>query len=222
MRRLLIAASTLVLCLVVASGGLTVAQSPAAGADAASSAAPVIAAPAADPVAAVNAFLDAANAKQFDTLPSLICAAERDATMATIRSSYTLTGLPEGVDATALQDALIIAITDRTVELKDTVGDTATVSVTGTSQYSVTQDAVRGFIEQWMQVAGESPTPDAIDQAVAQMYAQMSVSMPFAHDFPVVNENGGWLVCDPSVSAAGSPAASGAPADPGAASPAPG
>lgn len=74
----------------------------------------VVPVPAADPVAAVDAFLDAVVAKEWDSLPSLACAAERDNV-----ASFFSTG-----DATSnpFLDAMQVSISDRSVTLKDSSG----------------------------------------------------------------------------------------------------
>ena len=75
---------------------------------------------AADPVAAVNAFLDALVAKQWDTLPLRACAAERDSVASFFGIGDPTTG--------PLLDMMEIGIADRSVTSTETSGSTATVS----------------------------------------------------------------------------------------------
>ena len=158
--------------------------------------------PSADPVTAVTAFLDALVAKQWDTLPLLSCAAQRDS----VASFFGIGDLTTG----PLLDMMEIGIADHNVTLTETSGSTATVSIDGQLSVQVPDAALRTFVTQSYADADPSPAPSEIDQVVAQMQASFQ-ALTLATDVTVVNESGGWLVCSDIVSSATaspSPAAS--------------
>ena len=138
-----LALGLLVLGLVALGGGGAVAQSPTP--EATQPAASYQPAPAADPVAAVDAFLDAFVAKQWDTLPGLVCSAERD-TIALDYDPSQQAIYPR--DATqALVDAVQVSISDRAVTLVSSTVAQATVSLGGTLVWDVSDDALRTFVD---------------------------------------------------------------------------
>ena len=199
--------ATLVVGLVALGGGGALAQSPT---PAATQAAPsYVPLPAADPVAAVNAAFDALVAKQWDTLPSLECAAHR----ADIATDFGVSGSAQTAALMAFLDAGQISVADREVTLKDISGDTATVSVAGRLSWQVSDDAARTFVTTMFDAVGQSPAPGQVDQVVAQEQA-IFVALTLAPEVTVVNEGGGWLGCSPifgdesSASAPPSPTAS--------------
>ena len=148
--------------------------------------------PAADPVAAVNAFLDAFVAKRWTTLPGLVCSAERE----TIALNYDLSQqsvYPQ--DATqALVDAVQVSISDRSVTLDSSTIDQATVSLGGTLVWNVSDDALRTFVNTLAAVSSPTPTQDQLDSAF-QMFKDSIASQILVPEVPVVAEGGGWLLC---------------------------
>ena len=183
-------ATMLALGLVALGGGGAVAQSPTP--EATQPAASYQPSPAADPVAAVDAFLDAFVAKQWDWLPGLVCSAERD----TIAGNYDPSQqaiYPR--DATqALVDAVQVRISDRSVTLVSSTADQATVSLGGTLVWKVSDDALRTFVDALAAVSSPTPTQDQLDSAF-QMFKDSIASQILVTDVPVVAEGGGWLLC---------------------------
>jgi hypothetical protein len=149
-------------------------------------------APAADPVAAVNAFLDAFLAKQWDRLPGLVCSAERD-TIALDYDPSQQAIYPQ--DATqALVDAVQVSISDRSVTLVTSTADQATVRLGGTLVWDVSDDALRTFVDALAAVSSPTPTQDQLDSAF-QMFKDSIASQILVPEVPVVAEGGGWLLC---------------------------
>jgi hypothetical protein len=185
-------ATTLCLGLLMTLGGGAVAQGPTPEAtQAAPSYQP---APAADPVAAVNAFLDAFVEKRWTTLPGLVCAAGRDA----IARNYDPSQqdiYPR--DATwALVDAVQVSISDRTVTLVSSTADQATARLGGTLVWNVSDDALRTFVDALAAAAIASPKPSQEQRDSAfQMFKDSIASQILVTDVPVVAEGGGWLLC---------------------------
>jgi hypothetical protein len=195
----------LTLGLVVLGGTGALAESPAP--DATGAAPSWVPAPAADPVAAVNANLDTFVAKQWDTMPSLECAANRQ----DIASELGFSGSAQTRVLMTFLDAAQIGITDRAVALKDISGDTATVSVAGTLSWQVSDEAVHEFVTQMFEAVGQSPAPGQIDQVVAGERAVFQ-SLILAPEVTVISESGGWLLCSPLLTSDSSATASPSPA----------
>jgi hypothetical protein len=185
-----LALGLLVLGLVAPGGGGAVAQSPTP--EATQPAASYQPLPAADPVAAVDAFLDAFVAKQWDRLPGLVCSAERD----TIARNYDPSQqviYPR--DATqALVDAVQVRISDRSVTLVSSTADQATVTLGGTLVWDVSDDALRTFVDALAADSSPTPTQDLLDSAF-QMFKDSIASQILVPEVPVVAEGGGWLLC---------------------------
>ena len=182
--------AALVLVLVALGGGGAVAQSPVP--EETQPAPSYQPSPAADPVAAVDAFLDAFVAKQWTALPGLVCAAERDG----IARNYDLAQqdyYPR--DATqALVDALVVKIADRSVTLVSSTTDTATAKLGGTLKEQVSDDALRAFVETLAAASSPRPTRDELDRTL-QMFKDSIASQILVPEVPVVAEGGGWLLC---------------------------
>ena len=148
--------------------------------------------PAADPVAAVDAFLDAFAAKQWERLPGLVCSAERD----TIARNYDPSQqaiYPR--DATqALVDAVQVSISHRSVTLSSSTADQASVTLGGTLVWDVSDDALRTFVDALAADSSPTPTQDLVDSAL-QMFKDSIASQILVPEVPVVAEGGGWLLC---------------------------
>ena len=157
----------------------------------------------ADPLTAVTAFLDALLAEQWDTLPSLVCAAQR----------HSVASLFGSTDAATEQlvDMMQMSVTSGTsVTPTETSGSTATVTIDGQLSVQVPDEALRTFFTQVTVNADPSPAPSEIDQFVAQTQASFQ-ALTLAPEVTVVNESGGWLVCSDivgSLTASLSPTAS--------------
>jgi len=155
----------------------------------------VVPIPAADPVAAVNAVLDALVAKQWDKLPALMCPDMR-------ASIPDLSGTPQGKQLT---DALTIDFTNRDVTMKGTLVsgvpwratvDGALVNIAGHLSMTVPDAAIRSLLEQVEAEGSPSPDPSAMDQMMTQT-TEFLHSLAIAPVATVTNDGGGWLVCSP-------------------------
>ena len=142
----------------------------------------------------MTAFLDALVAKQWDTLPLLVCAAQRDSVASFFGVTDAATEPARGHDADQHRR-------DRSVTLTETSGSTATVTIDGQLSVQVPDEAVRTFFTQVNANADPSPAPSEIDQFVAQAQASFQ-ALTLAPEVTVVNESGGWLVCSDIVGSA--------------------
>jgi hypothetical protein len=199
-----IAVATLALGLVMVGGCGATVQGPAPGVtQAAPSYRP---SPAADPVAAVNAYLDAYFAKRFGALPGLVCAARR-ASVAELYDPEAQTNVPPEASR-GLLDALVVGLTDRSVALVSSTAEAATVKLGGTMTWRIGDDALRAYIAAVAAGASPSPSPDELEQAFQMVKASIATQV-LASEVPVVAEGGGWLICaDIVTTRPGSPAPS--------------
>jgi hypothetical protein len=199
-QRMLVAA--LVIGLLTLGGGTAIAQDPDPTLAPAPSYQPM---PAADPVAAVNGYLDAFVAKRWSTLPSLTCSLER----ASIASSYdpaAQTYLPREV-VQALDDALAVEIIDRSVTLVSSDADSATVRLDGTLAWSVSDEALRTFVDALAAQSSPAPTADEKEQYFQGLRSSIDTQV-LAPEVQVVAEGGGWLTCTDIVTQAVEPSPS--------------
>jgi hypothetical protein len=194
----------LVLGVSILGGGAALAQSPEPSAPALPSYVPM---PAADPVAAANAYLDAFVAKDWGKLPALTCSSERES-IANRYDPAAQTFFP-AAGVQALMDGVTVAIADRSVTLETSDAETATVKIGGTVTWSVADDALHAFIDSL--AAQQSPAPSDTDkEQLFQMLKGSIESQVMVTEATVVKEDGGWLMCTdvmvtPEVSPAPSP-----------------
>jgi hypothetical protein len=181
--------AALVLGLVTLSGGAALAQTPEATAQPVPSYVPV---PSADPVAAVNAFLDALDAGQWSTLPALACSAERENIAASYDPAAQMFFSPEAVQA--LFESLDVAVTDRAVALASSDDTTARVSLAGTLTWTVDDAGLQAFVEALAAAASPAPSAEEKDAAVQNLRSALE-SRVLTPEVQVVAEDGGWLVC---------------------------
>jgi hypothetical protein len=176
-------------------------------------AASIVPVPAPDPVAAVNAVLDALIARQWDTIPALMCA---DLRASGTEFSASLGG-PEGKQ---LLDAMTIDFANRDVTLAGTIvtgvpwqasATRAIVNVAGQLALQIPDAAIRGLVNQIAAAASESPDPSAVGQQVADVQGLLR-SLSIASKITVANESGGWLVCSSVILADNAPSPSPSPA----------
>jgi hypothetical protein len=181
--------AALVLGLVTLSGGAALAQTPETTAQPVPSYVPV---PAADPVAAVNAFLDALDAGQWSTLPTLACSAERENIAASYDPAAQTFFSPEAVQA--LFESLDVAVTDRAVALASSDDATARVSLAGTLTWTVDDAGLQAFVEALAAVASPAPSAEEKDAAAQNLRSALE-SRVLTPEVQVVAEDEGWLVC---------------------------
>jgi hypothetical protein len=201
MKRMTLAAA-LAVGLLAFGGGTSIAQGDEPTMEPAPSYQPM---PAADPLAAVNAYLDAFVAKEWSTLPSLTCSTERDS----IANSYdpaAQTFFPrEAVEA--LYDALVVEITDRSATLMASDEASATVSLGGTLGWSLSDEALRSFIDALAAQSSPAPTADEKEQYFQGLRMSLSAQV-LVPEVQVVAEGEGWLICTDIVTQAEEPSPS--------------
>ena len=166
----------------------------------------IVPTPAADPVAAVDAFLDALSAKQWDKLPALMCSSKR--------GSVLEQSQPFGAaELKPLVDAMTIDIVDRDVTLRGAIVsgvpwrasiDGALVDVAGQLSIQVPEDALRTLLTE------QSSDPAEIEEIMTGLPAYLR-SMAIASPIAVVKQGGGWLLCSDVLVTATSPTGSPSP-----------
>jgi hypothetical protein len=137
--------------------------------------------PAGDPAGAVTGFVNTIKAHQFDKLPALVCAAQKDAVLG------GLTGGSSSVQQ-ALLSAMSFDVQNLDVRQTSLNGDNAVVHVTGKIVTTVDANKAKDAIKQLL--GGQ-----ATDDQVNQMIAAMNTTRDLDSDVNVVKENGGWVVC---------------------------
>jgi hypothetical protein len=148
--------------------------------------------PAADPVAAVDAFLDALDAGQWSSLPALACSAERDSFASSYDPAAQTYFSPEAVEV--LFEALGVDVIDRVVRLASREGDTATVTLAGTLSWTIADEGLESFVDALAADASPAPTEAEKAQAVQDLRVGLE-SRVLAPELRVVAEAGGWLLC---------------------------
>jgi hypothetical protein len=147
--------------------------------------------PAADPVAAVNAFLDAFAAKDFENLPAYACSAQREE-IAERYDPYLSDSTPTSVLLRFYAD-MTLDISDRSVTLVSSDRHRARVAIGRQLTVSAADDAYRRLISGVVGPAAPSLSPGDVEQIVSFMKAQLALAA-LAPDADVVEE-GGWLTC---------------------------
>jgi hypothetical protein len=167
----------------------------------------IVPTPAADPVAAVDTFLSALVAKQWDRLPALACASKR----AGIVEQSQIFGAAE---LKPLVDAMTIDIANRDVTLRDAIVsgvhlradiEGVLVDVAGQFSIQIPEDALRTLLTE------QSSDPAEIEEIITGLPAYLR-SMAMASAIAVAKQSGGWLVCSDVLVTAPSPTGSPSPA----------
>jgi hypothetical protein len=161
--------------------------------------------PAADPVAAVNAWVDAFVAKQWSTLPALTCEQERDSIANSYDPAFQTFFSRDAVEA--LYDALTVELAERSAAVASSTEDTATVSLGGTLTYSLPDDALRTFVDALAAESSPAPTADEKEQYFQGLRDSLGRQV-LVPEIEVVAEGGGWLVCGDIVTQAEEPSPS--------------
>jgi hypothetical protein len=151
--------------------------------------------PAADPVAAVNALLDALTAKQFDKIPALMCA--------DLRGSAS-SGTSQSADPQTAQfmDTLTIAFANRDVALKGklvtgvpwrAISNGTLVDISGQLSITLPDATILALVAKEGNLPS-SPDPSAVAQAVKGVNDMLN-SISIAPMARVTNDGDGWLIC---------------------------
>jgi hypothetical protein len=151
--------------------------------------------PAADPVAAVNALLDALTAKQFDKIPALMCADLRG-------SASSGTSQSADPQTAQLMDTLTIAFANRDVALKGklvtgvpwrAISNGTLVDISGQLSITLPDATILALVAKEGDLPS-SPDPSAVAQAVKGVNDMLN-SISIAPMARVTNDGDGWLIC---------------------------
>ena len=147
------------------------------------------------PQDAIQGFMDAVVAKDFEALPSFFC--EGEAQQAAQFDVSALAGdMPEGMDVESLLDAFVF---DMSIDSMDVVSETeaeAVVRVVGSMAMDLDQDALLPFVEAVIEMSGMEA-----DEATVGMFLSIIASEFEAEvetidaDVTLVPGEMGWLIC---------------------------
>lgn len=150
-----------------------------------------------DPVATVNALLDALVAKDFASVGDYVCAEERDEAVAQFDLAAQISAELGGLDAQVLLDGMTISTPDRAVTEVSNDGSTAVVSITGSIHIDVAEEAAREFVRQVLEAMDETVTDEMLDEYTPLFMASVETAQDLTDpSVEVVLEDGLWLVCD--------------------------
>ena len=147
----------------------------------------------ADPVSAVKDLMQAVQDKKFDTIGTLVCAAQKDAVTKTFDPSAALSG--SGIDAKAMLDAMTITMSNVEYTQKSVTGDNAVVSLKGTMNIKIDRDKFKPILQQILKSTGQDASDALVNQVMDQALSSLEKGTDLAQDMVVVKENGKWVVC---------------------------
>ena len=147
----------------------------------------------ADPVCAVKDLMQAVQDKKFDTIGTLVCAAQKDAVTKTFDPSAALSG--SGIDAKAMLDAMTITMSNVEYTQKSATGDNAVVSLKGTMNIKIDRDKFKPILQQILKSTGQDASDALVNQVMDQALSSLEKGTDLAQDMVVVKENGKWVVC---------------------------
>jgi hypothetical protein len=152
--------------------------------------------PGGDPVTTVNSLVATIQAKAFDKLPDLACAASKSTIAGTFDPSSALGGALTGVSAADVLTAINITMTNVSVGSAQITGDTATVHVKADMKVEADQAKVTDLIKKYLAASGQPANDAAVNAAVAAMGSSFSQTQTLDNDVTLKNEGGKWLVCE--------------------------
>ena len=152
-----------------------------------------------NPVDAVRALITAVETKQFDSLPNLVCATQKDA----IRRQFDLRSvlapnLPAGVDPDAVTSSLVISFNDPVFTKVDSTNDTANVNLKGTLHLAVDKTKMTDLIEKSLAQASPAISSTALGPMIDTLVSGFKSDQAIDVTFIVTYETGRWLVCGSS------------------------
>ena len=148
-----------------------------------------------DPTATVKDFVSLVEQKQFDKIPDIACAAEKDAMKEQFDIAGQLAGSLEGVDAKSITDAMTIKFDNLEVKEVEKSADKAKVSLKGTLKMSVDKTKMTGVVKKVLEAQG-TPVDDAtVAMMLASMVGAFEQGEPVDSSVDLVVENGKWVVC---------------------------
>ena len=153
--------------------------------------------PGGDPVSTVNSLIATMQAKAFDKLPDLACAASKDSVSQAFDPS---SGLGSGLAATGLTasdilSAMTISVDSLQVGSPSVSGDTATVHVKGNMKVTMDQAKFAAVMKKAMSAAGQPVDDATINAIISAAGSQLSQTTTIDNDVTLKNEGGKWLIC---------------------------
>lgn len=147
----------------------------------------------ADPVATVREAFRRLEAKQFDKLSELACAAQKDTFGQQFDPSASLGG---GVDVQKILDAVTVKVANLDVNEVSRSGNEAVVHVKAQMQLSFDPAKFKEVLREMLKAQGLGDVDDAtLDQFLGPAIEQASQTQDLDEDVEMVNENGQWLIC---------------------------
>jgi hypothetical protein len=148
-----------------------------------------------DPTATVKDFVSLVEQKQFDKIPDIACAAQKDAMKEQFDIAGQLAGSLEGVDAKSITDAMTIKFDNLEVKEVEKSADKAKVSLKGTLKLSVDKAKMTDLLKKVLVTQG-LPVDDAtVATMLDSMVGAFEQGEPVDSSVDLVVENGKWLVC---------------------------
>jgi hypothetical protein len=148
-----------------------------------------------DPTATVKDFVSLVEQKQFDKIPDIACAAEKDAMKEQFDIGGQLAGSLEGIDAKSITDAMTIKFENLEVKEVEKSENKAKVSLKGDLKMSVDRTKMADLMKQVLAAQG-MPVDDAtVATMLDSMVGTFEQGEPIDSTVDLVVENGKWLVC---------------------------
>ena len=148
-----------------------------------------------DPTATVKDFVSLVEQKQFDKIPDIACAAQKDAMKEQFDIAGQLAGSLEGVDAKSITEAMTIKFDNLEVKEVEKSADKAKVSLKGTLKMSVDKTKMTDVVKKVVAAQG-LPVDDAtVATMLDSMVGAFEQGEPVDSSVDLVVENGKWVVC---------------------------
>jgi hypothetical protein len=147
------------------------------------------------PQDAIEGFMDAVVAKDFEALPGFFCAGEA-AQAAQFDVSALAGEMPEGMDVQSLLDAFVFEVSLDSMEVLSESDTEAIVQVVGSMGMDLDQEALVPFVEAVIEMSGME-----VDEAAVQMFMGIIASEFEAEsetidaEVTLVPGESGWLIC---------------------------
>ncbi len=153
--------------------------------------------PGSDPVSTVNSLVATMQAKAFDKLPDLACAASKDSVSQAFDPSSALgSGLgAAGLTASDVLSAMTISVDSVQVGSPSVSGDTATVHLKGNMKVTIDQAKFAAVMKKAMAAAGQPADDATINAIIGAAGASLSQTSTIDNDLTLKNEGGKWLIC---------------------------
>jgi len=148
------------------------------------------------PESAVQAFMDAVAAKDFEALPGFFC--EEQADQAAQFDISALAGeMPEGFDVQSLLDAFIFDIQLDTLETVSESDTEAVVHIVGSIGMDVDQEALVPFVQGILEMSGMEADEAMVQMVMASMMSEFETQSEDidAEITLVPSEDGAWQIC---------------------------